>query len=242
MAAFAIQVADFDGPLDLLIHLIEKNNVDIYDIPIASITEQYMAYLGAMQELDLDVATSFMVMASLLLQIKSRMLLPQLPSEDAEEEADPRQMLVQMLMEYRKVKAQAAALRERLTQAQRLHTRRPLYESQVARFVHPYTPQELLAALTQVLEALPEQVAVVERQEYDVGRKMQDMLARLRAHPEGVELRAAFASTGSRGETTASFLALLQLLKLQLVRVQQSMRFGPIYIFPGALAESAVTA
>jgi len=232
MAAFAIKVADFDGPLDLLIQLIEKNNIDVYDIPIASVTEQYMKYLAAMQELNLEIATSFIVMASVLLQIKSRMLLPQLPAEaEQDEETDPRQMLVEMLVEYRRVKAQAAALRAQLAAAGRRHTRRPLYAGSTKRFLHQYSPQELLAALAQVLEALPDRVAVVARQEYDVGRKMQDILNGLKEHPEGVEMREAFSRSGSRGEITAAFLAVLQLLKLELVTVEQGKRFGPIYLF-----------
>ena len=91
---YQVKLADFEGPLDLLIHLIEKDKIDIYDIPIVSVTEQYVAYLNAMQEYNLDVASEFLLMAAMLLQIKSRMLLPKPPAEEGEEEADPRQMLV----------------------------------------------------------------------------------------------------------------------------------------------------
>ena len=99
---YQVKVADFQGPLDLLIHLIEKDKIDIYDIPIVSVTEQYIAYINAMQEYNLDVASEFLLMAAILLQIKSRMLLPRDPEEEGEEEPDPRQMLVDMLVEYRK--------------------------------------------------------------------------------------------------------------------------------------------
>ncbi|WP_278675867.1 segregation/condensation protein A, partial [Acidaminococcus fermentans] len=88
---YPVKLADFEGPLDLLIHLIEKDKIDIYDIPIVSVTEQYIAYLDTMQEYSLDVASEFLLMAAMLLQIKSRMLLPREPEEEGEEEADPRQ-------------------------------------------------------------------------------------------------------------------------------------------------------
>ena len=120
---YQVKLADFEGPLDLLIHLIEKDKIDIYDIPIVSVTEQYVAYLNAMQEYNLDVASEFLLMAAMLLQIKSRMLLPKPPAEEGEEEADPRQMLVDMLVEYRKTKKLAQALRECLQRAS-LHTAR----------------------------------------------------------------------------------------------------------------------
>ena len=102
---YQVKLADFEGPLDLLIHLIEKDKIDIYDIPIVSVTEQYIAYINAMQEYSLEVASEFLLMAAMLLQIKSRMLLPKDPEEEGEEEADPRQMLVSMLVEYRKTKS-----------------------------------------------------------------------------------------------------------------------------------------
>ena len=102
MADPVVRVLDFAGPLDLRIHLIEKNKMDIYDIPIVSITDQYIAYLHSMAEMDLEEASEFLVMASLLLQIKSRMLLPKTEPEE-EEEADPREMLVRMLVEYRRI-------------------------------------------------------------------------------------------------------------------------------------------
>ena len=109
MADPVVRVLDFEGPLDLLIHLIEKNKMDIYDIPIVSITDQYISYLHSFTETDLEAASQFLVMASLLLQIKSRMLLPKTELED-EDEADPRDMLVQMLLEYRCIKAVAKQL------------------------------------------------------------------------------------------------------------------------------------
>ena len=112
MPNYNIKIQDFEGPLDLLMHLIEKDKVDIYDIPIVDIAEQYITYLNAMKEFDMDVASDFLVMAATLLQIKSRMLLPKPPVESEEEQEDPRQMLVDMLVEYRKIRIQAKMLTE----------------------------------------------------------------------------------------------------------------------------------
>ena len=114
---YQVKLADFQGPLDLLIHLIEKDKIDIYDIPIVSVTEQYIAYINAMQEYNLDVASEFLLMAAILLQIKSRMLLPRDRRKRGRKNPDPRQMLVDMLVEYRKTKKLAQALRECLQRA-----------------------------------------------------------------------------------------------------------------------------
>ena len=126
MADPVVRVLDFEGPLHLLIHLIEKNKMDIYDIPIVSITDQYIEYLHSLTELDLEEGSQFLVMASLLLQIKSRMLLPKTEMED-EEEADPREMLVQMLVEYRRIKEVSKQLEAMKREAARQHTRKPFF-------------------------------------------------------------------------------------------------------------------
>ena len=133
MANLSIKVSDFEGPLDLLMHLIERDKIDIYDIPIVSITEQYISYLREMSEFDMEVASEFLVMAATLLQIKSRMLLPKEMAAGEEEEADPRQMLVEMLVEYRKIKKSAAALLEMKANAGKCFARRPYFEGCVQR-------------------------------------------------------------------------------------------------------------
>ncbi len=124
-----VKIEQFEGPLDLLLHLIHENKYDIFDIPILEITDQYMAALQAMQEFDMEVATEFLVMAATLLQIKSRLLLPKLPAEtDGEEdEQDPRQVLIEMLLEYRKIKGQAAALTEMKAVADKQIAHAPIY-------------------------------------------------------------------------------------------------------------------
>ena len=230
MAEPVVRVLDFEGPLDLLIHLIEKNKMDIYDIPIVSITDQYISYLHSFTETDLEAASQFLVMASLLLQIKSRMLLPKTELED-EDEADPRDMLVQMLLEYRCIKAVAKQLETMKQTAARQHTRRPYFADSKLRNLHYYPVSELLLALAGLSGSLRRQIAVVDRQEYDVGSKMQEIVKLLENYPEGIEFEKAFVKSGSSGEMVASFLAVLELLRLQVVRISQSMAFAPIYIF-----------
>ena len=230
MADPVVRDLDFEGPLDLLIHLIEKNKMDIYDIPIVSITDQYISYLHSFTETDLEAASQFLVMASLLLQIKSRMLLPKTELED-EDEADPRDMLVQMLLEYRCIKAVAKQMETMKQTAARQHTRRPYFADSKLRNLHYYPVSELLLALAGLSGSLRRQIAVVDRQEYDVGAKMQEIVKLLENYPEGIEFEKAFVKSGSSGEMVASFLAVLELLRLQVVRISQSMAFAPIYIF-----------
>ena len=230
MADPVVRVLDFEGPLDLLIHLIEKNKMDIYDIPIVSITDQYISYLHSFTETDLEAASQFLVMASLLLQIKSRMLLPKTELED-EDEADPRDMLVQMLLEYRCIKAVVKQLETMKQTAARQHTRKPYFADSKLRNLHYYPVSELLLALAGLSGSLRRQIAVVDRQEYDVGSKMQEIVKLLENYPEGIEFEKAFVKSGSSGEMVASFLAVLELLRLQVVRISQSMAFAPIYIF-----------
>ena len=230
MADPVVRVLDFEGPLDLLIHLIEKNKMDIYDIPIVSITDQYISYLHSMTEIDLESASEFLVMASLLLQIKSRMLLPK-TELDEEDEADPRDMLVQMLVEYRLIKAAARQLETMKQGAAQQHTRKPFFADNKLRNLHYYPVSELLLALAGLTGPLRRQIAVVERQEYDVGAKMQDILKLLGDYPEGIEFEKAFVKSGSASERVASFLAVLELLRLNVVRISQSQAFAPIYLF-----------
>ena len=225
-----VKILDFEGPLDLLIHLIEKNKIDIYDIPIVAITDQYIEQLHSLTELDLETASQFLVMASLLLQIKSRTLLPVGEAEEGEE-ADPREMLVQMLVEYRRIKEVAGKLEQMRQKAALHHTRKAFFAGSKLRRLHSYPVQDLLLALAGMAVPLQRQVAVVERQEYDVGAKMQEIVARLKQCPEGMEFNRSFVKTESRKERVASFLAVLELLRLKVIYISQSGAFAPIYLF-----------
>ncbi len=231
MADLSLKISDFEGPLDLLMHLIEKDKIDIYDIPIASITEQYIAYLSAMAEFDMEIASEFLVMAATLLQIKSRMLLPKPVQENDDEEADPRTMLVEMLIEYRRIKACAEKLLEMKVSALRYITRRPLAEGKIVRHIAQYSASELVKSLLALLAAGQEATAYIERQEFSVQEKMQEILNLLKRRLNGVEFKDVFCRTGSRSEKVAGFLALLELLKLNLITITQTEPFAPIYIF-----------
>ena len=138
MSQVSLKLSAFEGPLDLLMHLIESNKIDIYDIPIVEITEQYIGYLRNLQEFDMELASEFLVMAATLLQIKSRMLLPKEVREDEQEEEDPRLQLVQMLVEYRRIKGAAVNLRYLKEQADRYVQREPLFANLVERYVPSY--------------------------------------------------------------------------------------------------------
>ncbi len=231
MAELSLKVSDFEGPLDLLIHLIEKDKIDIYDIPIAEITEQYIAYLSAMAEFDMEIASEFLVMAATLLQIKSRMLLPKPAPEAEDEEADPRTMLVEMLIEYRRIKNCAAQLLEMKTQAARYICRRPLAEGKITRHIAQYQASDLVKSMLALIAAGNDVTAYIERQEFSVQEKMAEIVSLLKRRLNGVEFKEVFRRTGGRSEKIAGFLALLELLKLNVISITQTEPFAPIYIF-----------
>ena len=225
------EVLDFEGPLDLLIHLIEKEKIDIYDIPIVAVTEQYIEYLQAMTEFDIEIASEFLLMAATLLQIKSRMLLPKQTAEGEEDETDPRQLLVEMLVEYRRIKVCASNLAELKLQAERCRYRLPLLSGFVERSLKQYEAAELISAMLTLLSVKTENTAYIERQEFNVQDKMNEIVHMLSQHLNGVEFAKVFSRTGSRSEKVASFLAVLELLKLGVVTINQTVAFAPIYIF-----------
>lgn len=231
MANLSIKVQDFEGPLDLLIHLIEKEKIDIYDIPIVAVTEQYIEYLQAMTEFDIEIASEFLLMAATLLQIKSRMLLPKQTAEGEEDETDPRQLLVEMLVEYRRIKVCASNLAELKLQAERYRYRLPLLSGFVERSLKQYEAAELISAMLTLLSVKTENTAYIERQEFNVQDKMNEIVHMLSQHLNGVEFAKVFSRTGSRSEKVASFLAVLELLKLGVVTINQTVAFAPIYIF-----------
>jgi segregation and condensation protein A len=230
MANLSIKVSDFEGPLDLLMHLIERDKIDIYDIPIVSITEQYISYLREMSEFDMEVASEFLVMAATLLQIKCRMLLPKEVVAGEEDEPDPRQMLVEMLVEYRKIKRSAAALLEMKATSGRMFSRRPYYEGCVQLNLPNYHIRDLLLALAGIVNEEDKPTAFIEPQAFSVQEKMTEILDRLKASSAGFRLSDLFA-VGARGEKVAAFLGVLELLKIGSITISQSEQFAPIYIF-----------
>ena len=231
MSDVSLKLTAFEGPLDLLMHLIESNKIDIYDIPIVVITEQYIGYLRNLQEFDMELASEFLVMAATLLQIKSRMLLPKEAREDEDEGEDPRQQLVEMLVEYRRIKKAAQNLRYLKEEADRYASREPMFANLVERYVPSYPVRDLLLALANVLrETGGRPLAYIEPQAFSVQEKMAEILQRLQGSAQGFLLSELFAS-GKAGEKVAAFLGVLELLKMGLITISQHQAFAPIYIF-----------
>jgi segregation and condensation protein A len=240
LEAYPIKLSNFEGPLDLLIYLIRQNEVNIYDIPIAMITEQYLEYIEVMQELNLDIAGEFLVMAATLIHIKSRLLLPRPPSEhelDAEGE-DPREALVRRLLEHEKFKAAAELLHERETVRSAQFPRSDASLADIAgEQVEPELEVDLfslIAAFRGVLDRAkhrpnvllpPEQVSIESRIEV--------LLTRL-SETEACGFEDLFGDISNRGDLIVTFLALLEMIRLKLVRIFQSGPFGPIRVYKRA--------
>ncbi len=232
MDTYKIKVQDFEGPLDLLISLIEKDKIDIYDIPIVAVTEQYISYINSMQEYDLNIASEFLLMAAVLLQIKSKMLLPKMPGEnEGEEEADPRQMLVEMLLEYQKVKARAGKLRLAMEKGLLSYTRRPMVLPKLRKKIKPMSLEDLLKALGSLVAEEDITTQIIARQEFHVHDKMEEIVELLHTHKNAISFVEALDLADNRSEKIAAFLAVLELLRLKRISIRQKEAFAPIYLF-----------
>ncbi len=236
--AYSVKLEQFEGPLDLLLHLIKKNEVNIYDIPIALITKQYLETIELMQELNLDVAGEFLVMAATLIHIKSKMLLPR-PETAAgvagEDEEDPRDALVRRLLEHQKFKAAAELLNERETWRSAQWGRPDNVVEQIAG--DEYEPElevdlfSLLTAFQKVIERAKQRPKVIlPPEELPVEVRIQQMLSRL-SETEACGFEELFADVGERQGLIVTFLALLEMIRLKLIRVFQSGSFGPIRVY-----------
>ena len=232
-----VQLEMFEGPLDLLLHLIKKNEVSIADIPIASITEQYLATLDLMQSLNLDVAGEFLVMAATLVHIKSRMLLPA-GDDDAEEDEegiDPREELVRRLLEYQRFKDAAEQLGQREILTRDVFTRSMIPSEDIpVPNLREVSVFDLVTALRRVLERLPkENVHEVTLEKITVREKMTLLLDTLHAQSK-VLFDSLFAEVKTRMEVVVTFLAMLELVKVRAIRIFQDRPGGPIQIEPAA--------
>jgi segregation and condensation protein A len=227
-----VKLARFEGPLDLLLHLIKRDEMDIYDIPIAHITQQYLAYLDLMRALDLDVAGEFLVMAATLMRIKARMLLPVPAATEEEEEGDPREELVQRLLEYRQFKEAASTLRLHEDERRRLYERGMLPSEDDAGPLPlaPVSLFDLLDAFNRVIARIPEPaVYEVQGETYDVEEKMA-AIAQAVAEEGTVMFSALLLRCRARAEMVVTFVALLELVKLGQVTVMQTEHFDDITI------------
>ena len=235
---YKVKLEVFEGPLDLLLYLIKKEEVDIYDIPIERITNQYMEYLSLMQLLNLEVAGEFLVMAATLMYIKSRMLLPvdqQVTDAEAEEGEDPRWELIRQLVEYKKFKEAALQLGQREDEQSHLFTRQspdtglkadlkdaPLAEVGIF---------DLIAAFNQVLKRANarEDFREIYEEKFTVSDKIEEILYTLRECSQ-IRFLELFSDTATRAEVVVTFLALLELIRLKRLRVQQPEAFGEIQV------------
>ena len=224
----------FEGPLDLLLHLIQKNELDIFNIPIALVTEQYLEYLQLIKVLNLDVAGEYLLMASTLLHIKSKMLLPR-SSEEEEGEEDPRAELVRRLLEYQRYKRAALELEQR-----------PLLDRDVFVRLMPAEPEEgpeeerievnlleLLEAFRKVLERVkPEGVHEVILEPISVEDKIEEILMFLERENRSVAFHRLFPEQASRRVVIVTLLAILELVKMKRIRIFQLTPFETIRVSP----------
>jgi len=240
--AYEIKLHSFEGPLDLLLHLIDKAEVDIYDIPVTTITEQYMQYIYIMQEFQLGIASEFLVMAASLLAIKSKMLLPQREepsfqiSLDVEEDHDPRSELVQRLLEYKKYKTIADQLKEKEVNQSKLYSR-------PAQDLTPYKVKEenplgevslydLVDAISKVMNKTQKEdkpISKIHRDEVSVKERIRE-IRQLLSRSGNVRFTELFSELPSRTEVVTSFMAILEMMRKHQIKCEQSILFGDIVL------------
>jgi segregation and condensation protein A len=234
---YKVRLDVFEGPLDLLLYLIKKNELDIHDIPVNVITEQYLEYLNLMQLLDLDVAGEFLVMAATLMHIKSKMLLPpeEKPAEEAEEE-DPREELVRKLLEYKRFKEAASQLAQREADRGRFFTRYP-GALEIDGGDSPFLEAslfDLISAFSKILKGLPKETFHrIIKDEFTVAEKVHEIF-HLLVQSKSVFFSTLFEKSKNRFEAITIFLALLELIRLKEIAVVQNRLFGDIEIMRNA--------
>lgn len=242
--AIPVKLEVFEGPLDLLLHLIEKNKIDIYDIPIALITEQYMEYLKVMEKQDLDNMSEFLVMAATLLKIKSRMLLPQEEAEEEEPE-DPRQELVERLLEYKMYKYMSLELRDRQLDADKMIFKKSTLPPEVANYKEEINLEELIGNLTlsklndifrsvmkkQVdkIDPVRSKFGKIEKEEVNLSQKMRYVQEYGLANKK-FSFRKLLEDQPEKMDVIVTFLCILELMKMGRIHIVQEEIFDDIYI------------
>ncbi|HIS27451.1 MAG TPA: segregation/condensation protein A [Candidatus Pullilachnospira intestinigallinarum] len=244
MGGIPVKLQVFEGPLDLLLHLIEKNKIDIYDIPIAQITDQYMEYIQDMQKQDLNVMSEFMVMAATLLDIKCRMLLPREVTEEGEEE-DPREELVRQLLEYKMYKYMSYELRDRMADASRCVYRKSSIPREVLEYREPVDVGELmqdvtLARLQEIfrkiirrqedkIDPIRSRFGEIRQEAVSLPEKMVNVEEYARRHRH-FSFRKLLEGQPGKLQVIVTFLAILELMKTGVIRVSQKELFDDIEI------------
>ncbi|MGA9509925.1 MAG: segregation/condensation protein A [Candidatus Sulfotelmatobacter sp.] len=246
---FAVSVTDvYEGPLDLLLDLIRKQDIDIYDIPIARITAQYLAYVEKIRELDVNVAADFIYMAAVLIHIKSKMLLPRDPSAKAEESEDPRTELVNRLLEHEKFKSAAQMLLQKQQIEEAVLTNPALKEFMDAEGTEPEMAADvidLVKTFQQILERVRTRPMInVNEETVTVGQMIDYLRRRLELESRPIRLKQLLLRVPSRQALVCMFLALLEMVRLQAIQVRQDELFGEIAVrkhtgFEAVMAEQA---
>jgi len=237
--AYSIKLPVFEGPLDLLLHLIRENKIDIYDIPIALITHQYLEYIEMMRELNLDIAGDFLLMAATLIHIKSRMLLPVDEEAPEDEIEDPRFELVQRLLEYQAFKEASFALKEMEEEWSNVYCRGPVdSDRDVCISLEVSDPDvnlfdlslfDLLGAFKRLLEKAPTEIVNITRETLTVKDRMAFIIEKL-GDQDAIRFEDLFEGNHTRAYLIVTFIALLELLKLGLARAYQERDFGCIWV------------
>ena len=239
-----VKLQVFEGPLDLLLHLIEKNQVNIYDIPIVTITEQYLEYLGEMQRQDLDVMSEFLVMAATLINIKAKMLLPK-EEEEEEEEEDPRAELVRRLLEYKMYKYAATELKDMELDAAGSIYRSPAIPKEVAEYREEIDPVELCDGLTlnrlneifqmvmkkqvEKIDPIRSKFGTIDREEISIEERMDTIRDQVKGL-KGISFRTLLEIQASKINVIVTFMAILELMKVGAITVRQDGLFDDIMI------------
>ncbi len=234
---YKLKLDIFEGPLDLLLYLIKKNDIDIKDIPIVEVTEQYMQYIEMMKILNLDVVGDFLVMAATLMQIKSRMLLPQNPEYEDEDEPDPKDELIRRLYEYKKFKELAEVLQKKERERSALFSR-GVDEKKLTQLKEEATEIyfdanlfDLISALTSALNRQPKGIIheIVVKDEATVEEKIHKILHCM-IERESILLTELFEDTRNKIDIIVTFLAILELIRLKEIRAVQKKPFKEIKI------------
>src|SRR5881398_2849888 len=246
---FAVSVGDvYEGPLDLLLDLVRKQDIDIYDIPIAKITAQYLAYVEKLRELDVNVAAEFIYMAAVLIHIKSKMLLPRDPDAPAAEQDDPRAELVNRLIEHEKFKSAAQMLMQKQQIEDAVRSNPAIREFMEAEGTEPEIAADLIdlvKTFQQVLErARSRPILQVDEETVTVSQMIDYLRRRLSLEDRPLRLKQILQNVQSRTALVCMFLALLELVRIQAIQLRQDRLFGEILLrkhvgFDAVMAEQA---
>jgi segregation and condensation protein A len=232
--SYKVRLEIFEGPLDLLLYLVKKNHFNIYDIPVAKVTEQYLEYINLMQFLDLNIAGEFLVMAATLMQIKSKMLLPAEQTQEQEEEEDPRQELVRRLLEYEKFKEIAESLRQKEAAQQEVFKRpKPQGTGEISGTEEAYFEAsifDLINAFTRVLKEVPKDIFYeVIKDEFTIEEKIHNILHALLVSAS-LSVSKLFSEAKNKIEIIVTFLAILELIRMKEIIIFQKELFSEIEI------------